>query len=43
MAGKVMIVCMSRRICVDLYDQLVALQPEWHSDDDDDGRAHARS
>ena len=32
-----MIVCMSRRICVDLYDQLVKLRPEWHSEDDDTG------
>jgi len=37
LAGKVMIVCMSRRIAVDLYDQLVALRPEWHSTDDSDG------
>jgi type I restriction enzyme R subunit len=29
MDGKAMIVCMSRRICVDLYDALVALRPEW--------------
>jgi type I restriction enzyme R subunit len=35
--GKAMIVCMSRRICVDLYRQLVALRPEWHSDSDDGG------
>ncbi|HET8630861.1 MAG TPA: type I restriction endonuclease subunit R [Thermomicrobiales bacterium] len=33
-AGKGLIVCMSRRICVDLYDELVALRPAWHSDDD---------
>ena len=32
-----MIVCMSRRICVALYDALVALRPEWHSKDDDKG------
>ncbi len=32
-----MIVCMSRRICVDLYNAIVELRPEWHSDDDDDG------
>ncbi len=32
-----MIVCMSRRICVELYRQLVALRPAWHSDNDDDG------
>jgi type I restriction enzyme R subunit len=31
--GKAMIVCMSRRICVDLYDKLIELRPEWHSDD----------
>ena len=28
-----MVVCMSRRICVDLYDEIVKLRPEWHSDD----------
>lgn len=32
--GKAMAVCMSRRICVALYDQIVALRPDWHSDDD---------
>ncbi|PGP49034.1 DEAD/DEAH box helicase [Bacillus thuringiensis] len=31
--GKAMVVCMSRRICVDLYDEIVKLRPEWHSDD----------
>ncbi|MBO82395.1 MAG: DEAD/DEAH box helicase [Citromicrobium sp.] len=31
--GKAMAVCMSRRICVALYDAIVALRPEWHSDD----------
>ncbi|MGO7375048.1 type I restriction endonuclease subunit R [Rhizobium ruizarguesonis] len=35
--GKAMAVCMSRRICVDLYEEIVALRPEWHSDDDDKG------
>jgi type I restriction enzyme, R subunit len=34
MDGKAMVVCMSRRICVALYDQIVALRPDWHSDDD---------
>jgi len=29
MNGKAMIVCMSRRICVALYDALIALRPEW--------------
>lgn len=32
--GKAMIVCMSRRICVELYDAIIALRPHWHSDDD---------
>ena len=35
--GKGMIVCMSRRICVALYDAIIALRPEWHSDEDDAG------
>ena len=37
MEGKAMVVCMSRRICVELYKELVKLRPEWHDDDDDDG------
>ncbi|MFA7255712.1 MAG: type I restriction endonuclease subunit R [Candidatus Omnitrophota bacterium] len=37
MDGKAMIVCMSRRICVELYREIVALRPEWHSEDDDKG------
>jgi len=32
-AGKGMIVAMSRRIAVDLYDEIIKLKPEWHSDD----------
>ena len=35
--GKAMIVCMSRRICVDLYNQIIKVRPEWHSDNDADG------
>jgi type I restriction enzyme R subunit len=35
--GKGMIVCMSRRICVALYDAIVKLRPQWHSDDDNVG------
>jgi type I restriction enzyme, R subunit len=31
--GKAMIVTMSRNICVRLYDKIVELRPEWHSDD----------
>lgn len=37
LAGKAMIVCMSRRICVELYKEIVALRPSWHHDDDDKG------
>ena len=35
--GKAMIVCMSRRICIDLYRELVRLRPDWHHEDDDKG------
>lgn len=37
MDGKAMIVCMSRRICVDLYDAIVQLRPDCHHADDDKG------
>ncbi|MGI5836687.1 MAG: type I restriction endonuclease subunit R [Chloroflexota bacterium] len=37
MDGKAMVVCMSRRICIELYRELVKLRPEWHSDDDAQG------
>ncbi len=37
MNGKAMVVCMSRRICVDLYRELVRLRPDWHHEDDDKG------
>ncbi len=36
-AGKGMIVGMSRRICVDLYNAIVKRRPEWHDDDDKKG------
>ena len=36
--GKGLIVCMSRRICVDLYDHIVKLRPDWHSEDDMAGK-----
>ncbi len=35
--GKAMIVCMSRRICVDLYRTIAAIRPHWHSDADNAG------
>ena len=36
--GKAMVVCMSRRICIDLYRELMRLRPDWHHEDDDRGR-----
>ncbi|HCN69561.1 MAG TPA: DEAD/DEAH box helicase [Candidatus Accumulibacter sp.] len=35
--GKAMIVCMSRRICVELYREIVKLRPGWDGTDDDRG------
>jgi len=37
MEGKGMIVCMSRRICVDMYRAIIRLRPEWHDKDDAKG------
>ena len=37
MDGKAMVVCMSRRICVELYSELVKLRPEWEDNDDTKG------
>jgi type I restriction enzyme R subunit len=42
MSGKAMIVCMSRRICVAMYDALIKLRPDWAGSDDaeaDKGKA----
>ena len=36
--GKAMIVCMSRRICVDLYDAIIRERPDWHNETDDAGQ-----
>ncbi|MXW14020.1 MAG: type I restriction endonuclease subunit R [Rhodothermaceae bacterium] len=38
MAGKAMIVCMSRRICVGLYEEISRIRPEWHHENDDQGK-----
>ena len=38
MDGKALVVCMSRRICIDLYRELTRLRPEWHDEDDARGR-----
>jgi type I restriction enzyme, R subunit len=35
--GKGMIVGMSRRICVDLYNEIIKIRPEWHNEDDNSG------
>lgn len=38
MEGKAMVVCMSRRICVELYHHIIQLRPDWHDDDDTRGK-----
>ncbi len=38
MLGKAMIVTMSRRIAVRLYEEIAALRPDWHSEDPSKGR-----
>jgi type I restriction enzyme R subunit len=35
--GKAMVVCMSRRICVDLYNAIAKLRPDWAHESDDKG------
>ena len=42
MDGKAMVVCMSRRICVDLYNELIKLRPAWASAPDDDIEAEKK-
>ena len=37
MDGKAMVVCMSRRICVEMYREIAALRPAWHHGEDDHG------
>ena len=37
MDGKAMIVCMSRRICVELYRAITTIRPDWHHEDDNTG------
>ncbi len=38
MDGKAMIVCMSRSICIALYEAIIGIRPDWHSTDDDKGK-----
>jgi type I restriction enzyme R subunit len=35
--GKAMIVCMSRRICIELHNEIRNLRPDWYNKDDDKG------
>lgn len=35
--GKAMVVAMSREICVHLYNEIIKLRPQWHSDDPEQG------
>ena len=35
--GKAMVVCMSRRICVEMYREIVRVRPEWHDENDGAG------
>lgn len=37
-AGKGMIVTMSREICVHLYNEIIALRPDWHDSDPEKGK-----
>ncbi len=37
MEGKGMIVCISRRICVDLYDEIIKIRPQWYNEEDEKG------
>jgi type I restriction enzyme R subunit len=37
MDGKAMVVCMSRRICMDLHDEIVKLRPGWYHKNDEKG------
>lgn len=37
MDGKAMVVCMSRRVCVELYKSIAAIRPDWQHSDDDKG------
>ncbi|MES2666899.1 MAG: type I restriction endonuclease subunit R [Pseudomonadota bacterium] len=37
MEGKAMIVCMSRRICAEVYARIIGARPDWHGETDDAG------
>ena len=41
--GKAMIVCMSRRICINLYHELTRLRPDWADEEnEDDGKSRMK-
>jgi type I restriction enzyme R subunit len=42
MEGKAMIVCMSRRICVELYNAIIKLRPSWASEENDNVEAEQK-
>jgi type I restriction enzyme R subunit len=42
LSGKAMVVCMSRRICVDLLNAILKLRPDWASAPNDDEQAEAK-
>ena len=42
MDGKAMVVCMSRRICLELYNAIIKLRPQWASAKDDDAEAEGK-
>jgi len=42
MDGKAMVVCMSRRICVDLYNAILKLRPDWASAQDDNSESEKK-
>ena len=40
MDGKAMIVCISRQACVQMYNEIIHLKPEWVGTTDKVGRPH---
>ncbi len=38
MEGKAMVVCMSRRICINLHNEIIKQKPEWYNKDDNKGK-----
>jgi type I restriction enzyme, R subunit len=42
LSGKAMVVCMSRRICVELLDAILRLRPDWASAPNDDETQEAK-